>query len=285
VTDSYRKETVQEAMTRAARSFEALGLSNAMRDARRLMTAALEIKSDRLTLQMRDALTPETRDAFAVLCARRAAREPVSRILGGRLFYGRWFKNASHVLDPRPETELLIERALMGQFDKMLDIGTGSGCIALTLLAERDGATALATDVCENALVTAAENAVALDVSDRVRFCVSDWFDAVDGQFDLIVSNPPYIHPDEMQALEPEVSAGDPHLALTDFNDGLTGYRQIAAHARAHLSPGGRVIVEIGPSQAPEVLGLLKGAGLKGCAVYPDFDGRDRIIEAFSPES
>ena len=278
-------ETVQQAMTRAARSLDENGLAYSMRDVRRLMTAALAIKSDRLTLHLRDDLPPEVRIVFDAFCARRGKREPVSRILGGRLFFGRWFKNSSHVLDPRPETEILVERALQGDFDNVLDIGTGSGCIALTLLAEKRDATAIATDVSPDALKTALENAVSLEVSDRVTFVVSDWFHSVDGRFDLIVSNPPYIHPTEMNALSPEVAQCDPHLALTDFVDGLTGYREIAAHARGHLHPGGRVLVEIGPTQAKAVHKLFVNAGLVSIAVHPDFDGRERVVEGFLPDS
>ena len=273
-------ETVQAAMYRAARTLEAQGISYAMRDARRLMSAALGIKSDRLTLHMRDPLTDGARGVFDAFCERRSQREAVSRILGGRLFYGRWFKNAPQVLDPRPETEILVERALLQSFESVLDIGTGSGCIALTLLAERPNSTALATDVSPQALDIARENATALAVEQRVRFEVSDWFLAIKGRFDLIVSNPPYIHPDEMVALEPEVHAGDPHLALTDFVDGLTGYREIAAGAQDHLNPGGRVLVEIGPTQANDVVHLFQSAGFEDCAIHPDLDGRDRVVEA-----
>ncbi|MBT8412938.1 MAG: peptide chain release factor N(5)-glutamine methyltransferase [Boseongicola sp.] len=273
---------MQEAIAHAARLLEAQGLAYGMRDARRLMTAALGVKSDRLTLHLRDTLSPEVAEVFWRFCERRAAREPVSRILEGRLFYGRWFKIGPEVLDPRPETEILVEQALKATFQNVLDIGTGSGCIVITLLAERPDATGLATDVSEGALRIASENAVALSVGDRLQLTVSDWFKDVDGRFDLIVSNPPYIRSSEMEDLEPEVLNGDPHIALTDFADGLTGYRELAAKAQAHLNSGGRILVEIGPTQADDVVRLFLQAGFKTCSVHKDFDGRDRVVEAFA---
>ncbi len=275
--------TVQAVLTAESRKLKAAGISFALRDTRRLMTVALGVGADRLTLHVRDEISAEARLTFEKFCERRAAREPVSRILGGRLFYGRWFKNAPSVLDPRPETEILVEAALERSFQTLLDIGTGSGCIALTALAERPKARAVATDVSADALVIAGENAVALRVSERVSFQVSDWFDEVTGRFDLIVSNPPYIHPDEIAGLEPEVAERDPMIALSDGVDGLTGYRAIAGHARAHLTAGGRVLVEIGPTQAERVATMFKAAGLERIRVRPDLDGRDRIVEANAP--
>lgn len=275
-------KTVQEVIYLAAKDLEAGGISNGMRDARRLMTAALGITSDRLTLHLRDETPCDARELFEEFCKRRGKREPVSRILGGRVFFGRWFKNGPQVLDPRPETETLVEQALNHPFETCLDIGTGSGCIAITLLAERAKATALATDISRKALKIAHENAVAHLVSDRVRFLVSDWFTSIEGRVDLIVSNPPYIHPDELADLEPEVRECDPHIALTDFEDGLTGYREIAAHTGRHLSPGGRVLVEIGPTQGKDVQNLFLHAGFEDCAIHRDLDGRDRVVEAIA---
>lgn len=284
MSDLKPQETVQDAIYRAARDLGDRGVPHAMRDARRLMSHALGVASDRLALFLRDPLRAEAAAVFTVFCERRAAREPVSRIVEGRLFFGRWFKVTPEVLDPRPETEILIEQALKCQFRNFLDIGTGSGCIAVTLLAERADATALGTDISEKALEIAKENAIAHSVSERVRLAPSDWFKDIAGQFDLIVSNPPYIRSIEMETLDPEVLKGDPAIALTDFLDGLTGYRQIAAHAERHLVPGGRVLVEIGSNQAREVVHLFAEAGLTNCSVYQDLDQRDRVVEAFTPK-
>ena len=285
MSDLKPQETVQDAIYHAARVLEAGGVAYAMRDARRLMTHALVIASDRLTLYLREPMPVEAADVFTAFCKRRAAREPISRIVQGRLFFGRWFMITPEVLDPRPETEILVEQALRSPFRNFLDIGTGSGCIAVTLLAERAEAEALATDISEQALAIASENAKAHSVSKRVRFASSDWFGDIVGQYDLIVSNPPYIRPDEMDILEAEVLNGDPHIALTDFVDGLTGYREIAANARKHLVPEGRVLVEIGPDQGEETLSLFERAGFENCAIHLDLDGRDRVVAAFAPKS
>ena len=285
MSDDDSARTVQAAMYQAAKVFKGEGLSYGMRDARRLMIGALGIESNRLTLHLRDEMSREAETIFASFCARRTKREAVSRILGRRLFYGRWFKNGPHVLDPRPETEVLIERSLQVPFRTLLDIGTGSGCIAITLLAENTQARGLATDISAEALDVAQGNASAHGVQERLQFGVSDWFSAVEGHYDLIVSNPPYIHPDEMEELDPEVRYGDPRIALTDFVDGLTGYREIARNAATFLTPGGRVLVEIGPAQGNAVLNLFARAGFADSTIHLDLDGRDRVVEAFVPES
>jgi release factor glutamine methyltransferase len=159
----------------------------------------------------------------------------------------------------------------------VLDLGTGSGAILLTLLAERPEAEGLGTDVSEAALRVARGNAVRLGVR-RCSFRQSDWFSAVDGQFDLIVANPPYIAEWEMADLAPEVRDWEPELALTPGGDGLSAYRIIAAGARRCLRPGGRVAVEIGPAQAEAVMALFRAGGLAEIECRTDFDGRDRVI-------
>lgn len=272
--------TVGAALREAARDLSGQGIPDAGGDVRRLMADALGIARDRLLIAEGEVLPPDASEVFARHVAARSGREPVSRILGRRAFYGRDFKVTPHVLDPRPETEVLVALALAEPFAELLDLGTGSGCIALTLLAESAGARGLATDISVDALETAAENAVRLGVADRVRFARSDWFEAVDGSYDLIVSNPPYIAPDELPDLAPEVARFDPEIALFDTADGLTAYRFIAAQAGAHLSPGGRLLVEIGPTQGAAVSAMFRAAGLADVAVHPDLDGRDRVVAA-----
>lgn len=270
--------SVGRAMHTAAAFLTRQGVPDAGRDVRYLMAAALGIERDRLILHEHDELSAEARGVFDGFVTARLGREPVARILGERLFYGRSFKVTPYVLDPRPETETLIEVALSEPFSEVLDLGTGSGCIALTLLAERPEATAIATDISPDAIETAGANAVRLRVLGRVHFERSDWFEAVGGTFDLIVSNPPYIHPEEMRDLAPEVERFDPKIALTDSVDGLSAYRRIAAQAPAHLSPGGRLIVEIGPTQGEAVSGLFRAAGLTDVVIHKDLDGRDRVV-------
>jgi release factor glutamine methyltransferase len=165
----------------------------------------------------------------------------------------------------------------------VLDLGTGSGAILLTLLAERPLATGLATDLSPAALAVATGNAEALGLATRANFACGSWFAPVTGLFDLIVSNPPYIAADEMADLSPDVLNWEPHLALTPGGDGLAPYRAIAAGAAAHLAPGGRLMVEIGPSQGAAVRGFFAEAGLVTPTILPDLDGRDRVVMAHAP--
>ena len=259
------------------------GVEDAARDARVLLGHALGIAPNRLTLHMSDLLPPEAAARFEAAIAARAARQPVSQITGQRLFWGRPFRVTRDVLDPRPETECLIAAALSAPFATVLDLGTGSGCILLTLLAERPSASGLGIDLSDAALAVARENAAALGLAARASFRASDWFAQVTGRFELIVANPPYIAAAEMPALAPEVRDWEPHLALTPGGDGLAAYRAIAAGAGAHLAPGGRLLVEIGPTQGAAVTALFRAAGLQGAAVHPDLDGRDRVVAARAP--
>ena len=270
--------TVQQELIRAAARLKASGVPNPSRDARRLMAAALEVEPDRLTLHMADPMSSKQQQRFDGFCAARAGREPISRILAERMFYGRQFKITPYVLDPRPETEMLVEVALADPFDTILDIGTGSGAIVLSILAERPNTYAIATDISADALKTASENAKTIGVADRVRFLRSDWYQTVTGRFDLIVSNPPYITALEIAELEPEVLDHEPRIALTDGADGLAAYREIARGALGHLVSGGRILVEISPTQAQAVTNIFRSAGLTDIRVYPDLDGRDRVV-------
>ncbi len=268
------------ALSAAIPVLAAAGVADPARDARRLLAHAMGIAADRMTLHLGDALDKVQAAAFAAAIARRAARQPVSQIIGTRAFYGRDFRVTRDTLDPRPETECLIAAALDLRFSRVLDLGTGTGCILLTLLAERPEATGLAVDLSKAALAVAQKNARALGVAARARFRVSDWFAAVDGQFDLIVSNPPYIAAAEMPQLTPEVRDWEPHLALTPGGDGLAAYRVIAAGAGARLEAGGCVIVEIGPGQAAAVMDIFGQAGFAQLMPGHDLDGRDRLVVA-----
>ena len=281
--------TITQALRSGGQTLTAAGIEDAPRDARRLMAHALGVDPGRITLLGQDAITPEGAAAFAALIARRAAHEPVSKIIGQRAFYGRDFSVTPDVLDPRPETETLIALALSAPFDRVLDLGTGSGCILLTLLAERPGVRGVGLDLSSAALKVAGRNAARLGVADRAVLARSDWYAALLGDqgenrlFDLIVSNPPYIALTEMPQLSPEVRDHDPRMALTDEGDGLDAYRAIAAGAGAHLAPGGRILVEIGPAQGISVSGIFRAAGLENIHVHPDLDHRDRVVSARNP--
>lgn len=225
-------------------------------------------------------LAEETGADFANLVARRAAREPFSHIAGYRDFWTHRFKVTPDVLDPRPETEALVHAALAEPFAKVLDLGVGSGCIVISLLAERPEATGVGTDISERAVVVAGENAASIGVSERLVLPLSDWFEDIGGTYDLIVSNPPYIAAKEMDNLQPEVRDHEPRNALTDEADGLSAYRAIAAGAVEHLVMHGRVLVEIGRTQARDVSDIFLAVGLADVQVHPDLDGRDRVVSA-----
>ncbi len=274
---------VADALGFATQILNKAGIAGAARDARRIMAATLDIEAHRVALMPDDEMEAGAEAAFLASIHLRAEGHPVSHLVGGRLFYDRWFKVTPDVLDPRPETEELVAEALKAPFADVLDLGTGSGAIILTLLAERPQAVGVATDLSEAALHVAADNATALGFIDRVQFEVSDWFKAVSGEYDLIVSNPPYIAADEMDALQREVRLYEPRMALTDEADGLTAYRKITAGAPAHLRNGGRLLVEIGPTQGGAVAAMMQNAGLVDIKVIPDLDGRDRVVGGRKP--
>ena len=275
--------TLAEALRAAVPRLTAAGIETPARDARLLLAHATGLVPDRLTLHLPEALGAEAAARFEAALTARIARQPVSQITGRRLFWGRPFRVTRDTLDPRPETEVLVARALSHPFTRVLDLGTGTGCILLTLLAERPSATGLGVDLSDAALAVAGENAATLGLTDRATFTRADWWAGVAGQFDLVTSNPPYIAADEMAALSPEVREWEPHLALSPGGDGLDAYRAIAGGAMSHLAPGGRLLVEIGPTQGAAVSTLFERAGLVNIACHPDLDGRDRVVEAMRP--
>lgn len=270
--------TAALAMAAATARLRAAGVPDPARDARVLLAHAARIEASRVTLIAPEELAPDIADRYEQLIALRAIRVPVSHLLGEREFYGRRFKVSGDVLDPRPETETLIEAALALPFERVLDLGVGSGCILVTLLAENETATGVGVDLSELACLQASANAVLHRVQQRAEITQSDWLDDVKGSFDLIVSNPPYIALDEMQGLDAEVRQHEPEMALTDGGDGLGAYRRIAENVLPFLTPGGRFLVEIGPTQAAAVIAILAQAGFTGLRIIRDLDRRDRVI-------
>ncbi|WP_347266137.1 peptide chain release factor N(5)-glutamine methyltransferase [Paracoccus sp. (in: a-proteobacteria)] len=273
--------TGAEALRAGAARLAAAGVPDAANDARLLMAHALGLARHQLGTALAAPLPPAALRAYGAALAARAARQPVSQILGRRAFWKHEFRVTRDTLDPRPDTETLVEAALAEPFAAVLDLGTGTGAILISLLAERPAARGMATDISAAALVVARQNAAAIGV--RAEFLQSDWFQAVTGSFDLIVSNPPYIALAEMPALAPEVRDWEPVQALTDGADGLSAYRAIAMGAPAHLAPKGRLMVEIGPSQGQAVAALMRQAGLADPRILADLDGRDRVVWARKP--
>ena len=272
--------TLREAIHTATLTLTQAGVETPARDARLLVAHAAGIPADRLTLHETDALPPDATTRLADAITRRAARQPVSQITGQRLFWGRSFRVTPDTLDPRPETETLVAAALSEPFHKMIDLGTGTGCILLSCLADNPAAHGTGTDISPAALAVAQDNAARLGLAPRSSFHVSDWFTAIQGRFDLILSNPPYIAAAEMPGLAPEVRDHEPQMALTPGGDGLAAYRIIARSGAARLLPGGRILLEIGPTQGPAVTVMLAAAGLCDIRILPDMDGRDRVVKA-----
>ncbi len=268
--------TIAQALRAAA---AALADHEAMRGARLLMAHHLGVTTERLLLADHAAL-PDA-DGWARLIARRLAGEPLTRVIGARDFWGRTFRVTPDVLDPRPDTETLIAAVLAGPAPgRLLDLGTGSGILAVTLLAEWPMAHGVAIDISAATLAVAGDNARRHGVAARLDLRQADWWEGVTGHFDLIVANPPYIAVAEMPDLAPEVRNHDPHLALTGGADGLTAYRVIIAGLVAHLAPGGRVALEIGWTQGAAVSGMLANAGLTAIILHPDMETRDRVVTA-----
>ncbi len=253
------------------------------REVRILLAHALGVDVATLPGRPAEAYTAEVMARFYDLIERRQGGTPMSHLLGYRDFWKSRFLITPDVLDPRPETETLVEVALQAPFERVLDLGTGSGCIAISLLLERPEAVGLATDLSPDALAVARRNAEAQGVADRLDLGVSDWWSGVEGRFDLIVSNPPYIAASEMERLQREVRDHEPRIALTDDADGLSAYRAIAGGVLVHLTPGGRLLVEIGHRQGAAVSEIFRAAGLEAIAVHPDLDGRDRVVAARAP--
>ena len=275
--------TASEAMVAATARLRAAGVPEPARDARVLLAHAARVDAARVTLIAPDDIAPDIEERFDQLVALRAVRVPVSQLIGEREFYGRAFKISRDVLDPRPETETLIEAALALPFSRILDLGTGSGAILVTLLAEREDARGVGIDVSEAACLQSAANAALHGVAERAEIVQSDWFANVEGRFDVIAANPPYLTLEEFETAAPELVQHEPRFALTDEGDGLSVYREIAGAAAGYLSEGGSVLAEIGWEQGGPVREIFVAAAWSDVRVLPDLDGRDRVIIARNP--
>ena len=259
------------------------GIPNAARDARLLAAHVFDIDPSRVTLHEMDMVSEAVIARFDDAITQRQNYRPVSRIIGARQFWGRNFQITDDVLDPRGDTETLIAEALKTPAKRILDLGTGSGILGVTLAAEQADAVVVVTDISKEALAVANTNAKRHSVEDRIEFIESDWFESLHGEFDLIISNPPYIGENELDGLEPDVIDYDPMIALTPGGDGVAPYRIIAGQAPNYLNENGRVIVEIGHLQGNDVKNLFLNAGFTDVQILQDLDGKDRAIVAKHP--
>jgi len=277
-------KTVKEAKQFLIHTFKAAGLESADIDSRLLLMHATGLSRVDLISGSSHILSDETTDEIKALSMRRISGEPVDHILGYKEFYGRRFKVTKDVLSPRPETEMLVDEALriIGAHtqSRVLDLGTGSGAIIISILAESNLMAGTATDASEAALLIARENAQTHDVYERLQFMQGSWLEAIDAEYDLIISNPPYISHADIMTLQEDVKGFDPDLALSGGGDGLEAYRAIISNVKSHLSASGKILFEIGFDQAAAVSTLLKEAGLTNISVRKDLAQHDRVVMA-----
>jgi release factor glutamine methyltransferase len=269
--------TWREMMREAAQRLAAAGVENAPHDARLLLAHALSIEPLDVIVREMDAVDATGLTEFEAAISRRLRGEPVSRIRGWREFYGRRFKVTPDVLDPRPETELLVEEGIgrLPPRGRVLDLGTGSGCILVSVLAECPRANGVGVDISAAALEVARENAASLGVADRVSFIEGSW-NAAQGPFDLVLSNPPYVAEAEFEPLPKDVRNYDPRIALVGEGGGLDPYHLILAQVDRLLAPGGSIGFEFGASQGEAVAGLMDNAGLIDIELLEDLAGLSR---------
>lgn len=277
--------TVGDALNDAAAALNSAGFDEPRRLARRVGAAALRLSLTEVFAHPERTLTEAEAARVGNILRRVLAHEPLSRIVGAREFWGLEFRLSADTLDPRPETETVVEAVLARIPDRqrpyrILDLGTGTGCLLLALLSEFPAAAGLGVDCAPGAVATARENAVALGLDGRAAFAAGDWGAGVDRAFDVIVANPPYIATETIAGLPPEVRDFDPRRALDGGADGLDAYRAIAGALPPLLAPGGLFAAELGAGQGEAVAAILAAAGLEVLGVEDDLAGIARCILA-----
>ncbi|NML75948.1 peptide chain release factor N(5)-glutamine methyltransferase [Rhizobium sp. S-51] len=279
--------TIASLLAEARRRFATVeGLDDPATEARMLIGGLLGLNQTDFVLRGAEPVTRADAARIEAAIRRREAREPVHRILGHREFYGLDLTLSPDTLEPRPDTEILVDtvlpwvRRIVQQKGsaRILDLGTGTGAIALALIKECREARAVGVDISPGALTIATSNAYLNGVTERFGTCESAWFDKVEGSFDIIVSNPPYIPTLVVETLDPEVRDHDPRAALDGGEDGLEAYRAIAADAAQHLLEGGAVAVEIGYDQKLSVSQVFEEKEFSLSEARQDYGGNDRVL-------
>lgn len=278
-----KTHTAQEALRSGVMELQKAHVESASLDARLLLEHATGLAREQLIADMQMMLSDAQYAAYMRLIEARAARKPLAQLTGKREFWKNIFKVTHDTLDPRPDSEALIESVLarFGDHEKplsLLDLGTGSGCLLLTLLKEYPLMQGVGVDISPAALMVAKENAMALGLGSRVKFVQSHWFAQVEGLFDLVISNPPYIATDDIARLAPEVALYEPKLALDGGSDGLDAYREIFAGLKARLKPEGMAFMEIGMGQQRDIESMAGQAGFEMLGVAADMAGIARCV-------
>ena len=282
---------VADALREGRARLASAGIESPRLDAELLLAHALGTSREALLLRGEEDLETAAAARFRAALAERARRRPMAHILGVREFFSHPFAVTPDTLVPRPDSETVVTAAL-GRLPhrdaraRLLDLGTGSGCLLLSLLAARPSAHGVGTDISEAALAVARRNAAALGVGERARFHAGDWFAALPAAtppFDLILSNPPYIPSAEIDHLMPEVAGYEPRLALDGGADGCDAYRRILRDAARHLRPGGWLVFEIGADQEDAVTAAIASAGFVDTATVRDLASRPRVVAARRP--
>ena len=275
-----RRATQGEWQRRIFTAFQSAGLPEARLEARDLLLHILGVERD--ALRPDDCVTAIEGEALATALALRLSGMPLDRILGEREFMGRIFRINADTLAPRDDSEAVVSLGLRVSLPRsvlrILDLGTGSGILLITLLATLPEATGIGVDLSGNALAMARDNAVRHGVGARASFRLGSWFDGLNETFDLIVSNPPYIETAVIATLEYAVKSYDPHLALDGGRDGLDSYRAIASGVSAALSPGGSLVMEIGMGQGDAVRALFEAQGFSCIDTQADLAGIERAL-------
>ena len=270
------KEVLADTTIKLSRS----GIEGAARDARILSAFVLEIPISELSLNVDEPVSDQIISELEKLILRRTHREPISKILGRREFWGRTFSINENVLDPRGDTETLIEFVIEKPVKSVLELGTGSGAIAITLACEWKEVHVTAIDISKEALSLAKSNAEKFNVQNKIDFFKSDWLEAVKGPFDLIISNPPYIGLIEKDEISTEVIKYDPEISLFAGRDGLDAYRRIIPSLPKFLNPDGFVALETGASQSNQVKNMMNAVGFIDAKIVKDLSGKDRLVAA-----
>lgn len=275
-----------DVLSEATAFLKGRGVSDPRLNSERLLAHLLDLERIELYLQFDRPLSQSERDAYKALLRRRTDREPLQYILGATEFMSLPFRVSPDVLIPRPETEILVERLLEDakreSIHSILDIGTGSGCIAISLAVNLPDVRIVALDASKASLGIASRNAELNGVQDRIRLTEDDirTDPEFESRFDAVISNPPYVALDEWDGLDPEIRNFEPRMALCDESDGLSFYRVIAQQSKSYLPKGGRIYLEVGDTQSESVRNILIAAGFSAAEIFQDLNQRDRVVRA-----